>query len=262
MPQFYAKRGQNCIMLNTMRIDPKGTIQGVPVLRLRKLVRVLNNFSSWDLKSVQAELSVGLAEARDVVEALKAAGLAKMQRGKGSKTWTTTPLAQSFASASAAKPITRQTAERALADFLARVERVNSDDRFLAKVTRVIIFGSYLRTDMDRLGDVDMAIELQPKEKDRKLLRELNYRLAAQSEREGHRFTGILDRELWWKSETFRFLKSRSRSISMLDYKLEKEFVDRVPHQTLLCTAEEQTEPPRTVPDQVRRPRRPRGCPF
>ena len=249
-------------MLDTMRIDPKGTIQGVPVLRLRKLVRVLNNFPSWDLKSVQSELSVGLAEARDVVQALKAAGLAKIHRGKGSKTWTTTPLAQSFASATAAKPITRLTAERALADFLARVERVNSDDRFLAKVTRVIIFGSYLRTDMDRLGDVDMAIELEPKEKDRKLLRELNYRRAAQSEKEGHRFTGILDRELWWKSETFRFLKSRSRSISMLDYKLEKEFVDRVPHQTLLCTAEEQKEPPRTVPDQVRRPRRTRGCPF
>jgi predicted nucleotidyltransferase len=245
-----------------MRIDPKGTIQGYPLLQVRKLVRALSNRLNWDLKTVQAVLSVGPAKAREMVEALEATGLSKTRREKGSRTWTTTQRAQTFASATAAKPITRQTAERALAEFLARVDCVNSDDRFLAKVTRVIVFGSYLRTDKDKLGDVDMAVELAPKERKRKVLREFNYRRVAQSEGKGHRFTGILDRELWWKLETFRFLKGRSRSISLLDYKTEKEFVDQVPHRTLLCTAEAELEPPKKVLKQVRRARRPKGCPF
>jgi predicted nucleotidyltransferase len=226
------------------------------------LVRALNNCLCWDLKTVQAVLSVGPTKARKIVETLDATGFSKPCRGKSSKTWTTTQAAQTFASATAAKSITRQSAERALADFLARVDRVNSDSRFLAKITRVIVFGSYLRTGVDRLSDVDIAVELAPKERRRKVLRELNYRRVAQSERKGHRFSGILDRELWWRSETFRFLKGRSRSISLLDYKREKEFVDKVPRQTLLCTAEAEREPPKKLLKQVRLPRRPRGCPF
>ncbi len=96
------------------------------------------------------------------MSALEASGLAKVRRGTGPKTWTTTQLAQSFGSATAAKPITRKTAETALARLLERIERVNRDSHFLAKVTRVIVFGSYLRADVDRLGDVDVAVELEP----------------------------------------------------------------------------------------------------
>jgi hypothetical protein len=50
---------QKCIILRAMRIDPKGTMHGYPLLQVRELVRVLNNCLSWDLKTVQAVLSVG-----------------------------------------------------------------------------------------------------------------------------------------------------------------------------------------------------------
>jgi len=249
-------------LLAAMRIDPKASIRGIPVLQLRKLVRTLNSRLSWDLETIQAVLSVSPQEAEQVLSALEAAHLASPRRGKGSKTWTTTARAQAFASATAAKPITRQTAKRELAEFLDRVDRVNSDDRFLAKVTRVILFGSYLRSEIDRLSDVDIAIQLEPKEKDRKILRQLNCRRVAELERQGHRFVGILDRELWWRSETFRFLKGRSRSMSVSDYKREREFVDRVPHRTLLCTSDDNPEPARKVPKRARLARRPKGSPF
>ena len=52
-----------------------------------------------------------------MIKALEAAGLAKANRGKVKK-WATTQLAQSFATATAAKRITRQTAEKALAQFM------------------------------------------------------------------------------------------------------------------------------------------------
>jgi hypothetical protein len=107
------------------------------------------------------------------VKALEAAGLAELQRGSGPQTWTTTQRAHSLAAATAAKPITRATAEAALAHLLERVKRVNRDSHFLGKVTRVIV-GSYLRADMDRLRDVDVAIEVAPKQADRRRLRQLN----------------------------------------------------------------------------------------
>jgi predicted nucleotidyltransferase len=196
------------------------------------------------------------------VKALEAAGLAKANRGKSPKTWTTTQLAQSFGSATAAKPITRQTAAAALAQFLERVGRVNSDDHFIARVTRVILFGSFLRSEEDRLGDVDVAVELQPKESDRGRLRELNYHRVAELEQHGHRFSRVLDRELWWHEETFRFLKGRSRSISLVDYRTEKQFVDQVPHKVLFSTPEARAETVMESPTRLRRARRPKDCPF
>ena len=149
-----------------------------------------------------------------------------------------------------------------MALFLARVDRVNSDDYFLAKVTRVVLFGSYLRADVSRLGDVDVAVELRPKEPDRGRLRELNHRRVAESEQNGHRFSRMLDQQVWWQMETFRFLKSRSRSISLVDYQMEKEFVDEVPHKVLFSVPEEQAKSALPQPTQIRRARRPKDCPF
>jgi len=198
------------------------------------------------------------------VKALESAGLARANRGKSPKTWTTTQLAQSFGSATAARPITRQTADAALARLLERVDRVNSDDYFLAQVTRVILFGSYLRREVGRLGDVDVAVEMCPKEADRGRLRELNHQRVAEVERNGHRFRRALDRESWWQTETFRFLKGRSRAISLVDYQAEKAFVDRVPHKVLFFSAPEaaRAKPAKEPPTQVRRARRPKGCRF
>src|ERR1019366_1564901 len=82
------------------------------------------------------------------------------------------------------------------------LDRINSDGHFLAQIAHVILFGSYLRPEVDRLGDVDVAVELRPKEADRGRLRELNYQRAAELERNGHRFRPTLDRESWWQMET------------------------------------------------------------
>src|SRR5713226_5843680 len=93
---------------NEMRVDPESTLGGYLVLQVRNLVRKLNNRLYWDSKTVQAVLRVGPREATGLVSALEASGLAKLRRGAGPRTWTTTQLAQSFGSATAAKPITRK----------------------------------------------------------------------------------------------------------------------------------------------------------
>src|ERR1035438_328791 len=100
------------------------------------------------------------------------------------------------------------------------------------KVTKVVVLGSYLRADVDRLSDLDIAVELQPKEANWDRLRELTLKRVEQLQAAGRRFNW-LEVEYWWHLEAFRFLKSRSRAISLIDYTAEKEFVDRVPHLVL-----------------------------
>ena len=104
-----------------------------PVLLVRKLVRALTDRLYWDLETVERILRLRPNEASGVIKALEAAGLAKANRGKVKK-WATTQLAQSFATATAAKRITRQTAEKAW------LSSWDHHDRFLGRLAILLQF--------------------------------------------------------------------------------------------------------------------------
>lgn len=64
--------------------------------------------------------------------------------------------------ASAAWPVTRAKADQIFADFMERVQKVNDDPYYLFRVTRVVLFGSYIR-DTPTVNDIDIALQLVPK---------------------------------------------------------------------------------------------------
>lgn len=247
-----------------MRLDPNEKLGGFPVLFVRKVVRSLNCRMLWDVGSVQKAAGVDLQDAARLIKALVRARLAKANRGRDANTWTTTQLARRFGAATAAKPISRETAERALQKFLTRVADVNRRSYFLAKVTKVVVFGSYLRPEVDHLGDVDIAVVLRPRQKDRERLRKATIGRLNELEDQGQIITDVLERAAWWHVETFRFLKGRSRAISLHDDAVEKELVDAVPHKVIFTAAEEERQlaklPPVDAP--AIRIRRIRDCPF
>jgi predicted nucleotidyltransferase len=245
-----------------VRIDPKAVIGGYPALMIRKLVRKLNNIQYWKAETVQVILRNERSEAEAIVKTLVEAGLAVAAPIRVMEGWATTRFARSFGSATAAKPITRKTADHALSQLLERVNQVNTEERFLANVTKLVVLGSYLRADVDRLSDLDIAVELQPKEANWDRLRELTLNRVEQLEIAGRRFNWI-EIEYWWHLEAFRFLKSRSRAISLIDYTAEKKFVDSVPHLVLRSVAPEVTQPTADkAKAPARRRRQPSDCPF
>lgn len=67
--------------------------------------------------------------------------------------------------ATAAKPVTRAKADLIFTGFMLRVQQVNEDLYYIFKVTRVVLFGSYIQ-DTETVNDI--AIELAPKIKSRK----------------------------------------------------------------------------------------------
>jgi DNA-binding Lrp family transcriptional regulator len=112
---------------------------------------------------IQAEFGMSEEEARRLLRALTRAGLIQRIRVKVENAWTITQLGQSLSIAKACKPIARKTAEKVLAQFMERVLKVNHKDCFLAKVTGVVLFGSMLRLEVDRLGDIDIAVQIEAK---------------------------------------------------------------------------------------------------
>src|ERR1035437_5486711 len=240
-----------------MRIDPKGMIGGYPALLVRKTLRHLRGRLPWTVVELESAAALDGGAGCALVKSLLSAGLIV---AAGPDAWAITQAGQTFSSATAAKRVTRAMAEKALSEFLNRVEQVNRDPYFLGKAVRVVLFGSMLKPEVVRLSDVDLAVELVTKEADFDRAREENYRRAEELVDKGHRFRNVVDLEFCWHLETFRFLKGGSRVIAMADYKAEKALVLAVPHRFLIGEPEQIAPPTTTRP--APRQRRPRDCPF
>jgi predicted nucleotidyltransferase len=252
----------NCgvILKVGMRIDPKGRIANYPALMVRRALRCLRGDIVWGEEALENAAKLTPGTGRAFAQALKADGLIEASRHGG---WTVTQAGNALAAATAARPVSRSTAERALAEFLERVARVNDDPYFLARVNRVALYGSLLRPEVARLSDVDLAVQLVGKETDPQRLREANAKRVEQLAMKGTFFGNFLEEQFCWFLETFRFLKARSRVISLADYNVEKRMVLAVPHRMLLGEGEEvPPEPASEAPRPAARTRRPRDCPF
>jgi hypothetical protein len=111
-----------------MQIDPKGTIAGWPALLVRRTLRRLRTRLAWEPGELESAASVEVGEGRALIRALLAEGLIEAD---GRNAWKVTQAGQTLSSATAANRVTRATAQKALQQFLGRVEQVNNDPYFL-----------------------------------------------------------------------------------------------------------------------------------
>ena len=105
-----------------MHIDAKGTVGQYPALLVRATLRHLRFRLQWGLAELQAAAGLAPGSGRALVRVLRAEGLIEAV-GRG--IWTMTQAGVTFSAATAAKQVTRTTAERALSEFLERVTEVN-----------------------------------------------------------------------------------------------------------------------------------------
>ena len=78
----------------------------------------------------------------------------------------------------------------------------------------------------------------------------------------GHQFRHSIEYAVCWQLEVFRFLKGRSRALSLADYSIEKRLVLAVPHRMLLGD-DEPAAPLLSENSPVPRlRRRSQDCPF
>lgn len=189
---------------------------GQPAIRVRDFLR---RYRLGEFLALAAEDAFELNQegALRFLDDLAGLGIvsSKMAGIDGEQRWFhVTDQGQSFANASAAAPISRKTADRVLREFMDRVARANSNAEFVYKIESVVLFGSMLG-DQERLGDVDLAIELRPRESEDKQFQARCKDRCRLAEVAGRRFGSIFEWAIWPSTEIFLFLKSRSRSLSL-----------------------------------------------
>ena len=209
-----------------MQIDSRATIEGVPMTQIRTLFCRAGLQGTLDIGFVRDTLHMSEPEAATFLRSLRKAGF--LTRGKDGL-WDLTKEGIRFRGATAAKPLLRRTAERLVEELLQRMVILNEDPRFLARVEKAIVFGSYLG-DKDRLGDVDVAVHIVPRLTDPLKHREANDRRISEEEHLGRRFSSIIDRLFWWQHEAMLFLRNRRRGLSLHDYGSIRDIVEASPH--------------------------------
>ena len=216
------------IIADAVILNAQAQVCGLPALVLRRLLRrTMHDF--WTRRVVARELKISLERASRLISALQKHAYVEPVATEHRGTWRNTTLGNSFANATAARPVKRRVAERRLSEFLNRVRRVNAKPTFLYRVTEVVVFGSYVSV-KSKMGDVDLAIHLEPKPEFRDGWAERVLAHAAEAEARGRRFSRFTDRLGWAEQETRMFLKAGSRSLSLHDLDHERPLFSETPH--------------------------------
>jgi predicted nucleotidyltransferase len=169
----------------------------------------------WTDDTIAASLHLSSPHAEKLVSELLGLGyIEPVVTGYGKQHYQMTLASSTFSLASAARPLTRKTAQRKLTEFLERVRAVNANSDLAYRVHKVVVFGSYL-TEQERINDIDVAVELVPRETEPGKHKAAMQARMEEAYRAGRQFSYYLDEQTWPYQEVLLLLKSRSRAIRL-----------------------------------------------
>jgi DNA-binding MarR family transcriptional regulator len=216
-------------MRQKMYLDKTGLFFGYPAPLVRKIFRELQGYDA-DVRYFTRNMKIKKTDALELVNKLIKEGYLEKSNSSNDRDLFVKPTIKgnALAMASFAPSITRQTADKKIAELIERARVVNQSNDHLYMVKRIAIFGSYL-TDKDRINDIDVDIilerkfgqEIQKQKEDAFVQRAID---------EGKRFGTLIERLFFSELHTRKFLEQRSRSLSM---RYNDEILSQVEHKII-----------------------------
>ena len=97
---------------------------------------------------------------------------------------------------------------------------MNKDDNFLYRVTYAAAFGSYVNTERETIGDLDIAFRLEPKGEGE------DFKKRCDLKSDECRSSNWFLYKTWPREEVLRYLKNKSGYISLHSYDQDIEAVE------------------------------------
>ena len=208
---------------------PGAALPAISAAAVRDFLLQSAEVGEWSSRDAARLLGIDPKAARQALAVLETTGYVEpVPRAKDK--WRNTAAGNAMAGVSAAKPLKRDTAADKLDEFLERAAAVNHDPHYLYAVKRAVLYGPYLNPEA-RLRNVDIAVELAPREKNKTKHEERVKRRAEEAAAAGKRFTSFAARRNWGRQEVLDFLKSRSRTIAITEL---APWILSQPHKDLL----------------------------
>lgn len=202
-----------------MRIEKNQIVAGYPALAVRTFLRRCR-FCTIVPATAACDLKIGMPDAAVLLRELTSLGLIEVAEHPPTDedaAYEITSRGLAFANASGARPVLRTTAESALQQFMEQLQAVNANAEYVYRVESAVLFGSML-TETERLGDVDLAVKLSPKTTEEKALDRWCGRRRHAAQETGRRFGSTFEWVVWPKTEVFRALRGRVRTLSIHEW--------------------------------------------
>jgi len=199
-----------------MRIKPDEVLAGFPARKIREVLR--QSVDRLSARHATKILGIKTEQAMQLLARLEHGGFLEenpaLPNSDDEQSWKRTVKGGAVANALFSTPVSRQSAEKTQREFLDRVQQVNCSSRFLYRVRSVVVFGSFL-SGAPFVGDLDLAVDLRPKEKDSRKHSELIRARANEAASCGRRFRIYVEALRFAEQEVIMFLKARSRILQL-----------------------------------------------
>lgn len=106
----------------------------------------------------------------------------------------------------------RETAKRALENVVQRIKEVNENKEFIYKITKAVLFGSYINSTKDKVGDLDIALYAELKDKS---IPEVEQNIARA--RNSYNYIPFILKFIYGKEEVFKYIKNKKRVLELHD---------------------------------------------
>lgn len=110
------------------------------------------------------------------------------------------------------KIYSRKTAKMVLKNIKKRIQEVNQNDEFIYKVNKAVLFGSYINSTKEKIGDLDIALYVELKNKVISE-EEQNFKRA----RNSNSYVPFILRFIYGKEEVFKYIKNRKQILELHD---------------------------------------------
>ena len=192
-----------------MQIATNQMIAGFPALLIRKLMRKATAHLI-SLRTVKDVLECPDRVGKNVLADLRQNGFLRAASGWNNTRFEATMKGSALAQATAAKSLRKTTAMLLIANLVRRACQVNTNEEWAYRVDLLVIFGSCVNG-TERPNDVDVACALVPRWSTERQKEEDERRRQLRAAP----FRNVVEWAAWPKLEILKFLKSRSRGLSI-----------------------------------------------
>ena len=206
-----------------MRINRKELLFGVPILKIREVLRYAMmerlSFETRDLiiEEVARLIKQPVNIAKGVFNHLIREEYLIMEHEKTGNDFywkvSETEKGRRLGVTKANPPISREKADQLLKELLERAAEINRNEDLAYIVETVKVFGSYL-SEEEVLGDIDVAVTLSRRDNNEVFKQKSDARIKL-ANKNGRHFSNIVDRYSWPQREVLLLLSTKKKGLSL-----------------------------------------------
>jgi hypothetical protein len=162
---------------------------------------------------ISEQFDLNKEKTKELIDVLLSEGYIETAKKKGK--YQLTIKGQALCVARYTNPLNKEKADKLFKEFMERVEEINSNKFYLYRVSKIVLFGSYIDPEKTDYSDIDIAFELSRKAKSHEEFMEMDEQRIKEAELAGKSFPSFFDQIGYTERVVLLKMKNKCRYISL-----------------------------------------------